>query len=168
MPSTATREKNQQERWDEIVSDPLLSELPYKVETNSRGQLILSPHKAAHADAQGDIIALLAEYGEGGRARPEFPIVTRKGTKVVDVVWITADRREKMEETGDPPTLAPEVCIEVMSASNDWDEMKEKRTLYRDAGAEEVWVVSTEGEVRFFSDEELDGSTLIPDFPAQL
>jgi len=168
MPSTATREKNQQERWDEIASDPLLSELPYKVETNNRGQLILSPHKAAHADAQGDIIALLSEYAEGGRARPEFPIVTSKGTKVIDVVWITSDRREKMEETGDPPTLAPEVCIEVLSESNDWDEMTEKRTLYRDAGAEEVWIVTEGRQVRVFADEELNSSTLIPDFPAQL
>lgn len=168
MPSTATREKNQQGRWDEIASDPLLGELPYKVETNNRGQLILSPHTAAHADAKGDIIALLSEYGEGGRARPEFPIVTKKGTKVIDVVWVTADRRGEMEETGDPPTLAPEVCIEVMSESNDWDEMEKKRTLYRDAGAEEVWIVTEDRKVRFFVDEELNGSTLIPDFPAQL
>jgi Uma2 family endonuclease len=168
MPTAATREKKQQERWNEIASDPLLTELPYKVETNSRGQLILSPHKAAHADAQGDIIALLSEYAKGGLVRPEFPVVTRKGTKVVDIAWITADRREQMEETGDPPTLAPEICIEVLSESNDWDEMEKKRTLYRDAGAEEVWIVTEERQVRFFVGEELSASTLIPDFPAQL
>ena len=168
MPTTAARKKRQQERWNEIASDPLLEELPYKVETNSRGQLILSPHKAAHSDMQGDIIARLSECVEGGLARPEFPIVTRNGTKVVDVAWMTADRRREMEETGDPPTVAPEVCIEVMSDSNDWDEMMEKSTLYRGVGAEEVWIVAEGGQVRFFSNEELDASNLAPDFPTQL
>jgi hypothetical protein len=48
MPTTTTEAKEQQERWLEIASDPLLSELPYKVETNHRGQIILSPHKNRH------------------------------------------------------------------------------------------------------------------------
>lgn len=168
MPSATTQKHQQQQRWDEITSDPLLGELPYKVETNRRGQLILSPHTAAHADLQGDLIALLYKYAEEGRARPEFPIVTAKGTKVPDVVWSTDERRGKMKETGDPPTLAPEVCAEVMSGSNDWDEMDEKRGLYRDAGAEEVWVVTEDGAIHFFAEEELDASTVIPDLPAHL
>lgn len=168
MPSVTTQEHQQQQRWSEITSDPLLSELPYKVETNRRGQLILSPHKAAHADLQGDLIALLSEHAEEGRARPEFPIVTAKGTKVADVVWITAERREQMKETGDPPTLAPEVCVEVMSDSNDWDEMNEKRALYREAGAEEVWIVTDDGAIHFFAEDELDASYAIPDVPSHL
>ena len=168
MPAPATLAEHQQERWAEISSDPVLRELPYKVETNSRGQLILSPHSASHSDAQGDLIALLHEHAAGGRARPEFPIVTTKGTKVADVVWCTPDRREEMEETGDPPTLAPEVCVEVMSGPNDWDEMAEKRSLYRDAGAEEVWIVTEEGDLRFFADDERDRSEVIPTVPDHL
>jgi len=31
--------------------------------------------------------------------------------------------------------------------------MEEKRWLYRDAGAEEVWIIDQEGDVRFFGDE---------------
>ena len=73
-----------------------------------------------------------------------------------------------MEETGDPPTLAPEVCIEVMSESNDWDEMDEKRALYREAGAKEVWVVTEEKSIRFFADEERDTSDVIPGVPNRL
>ncbi|MEF8816336.1 MAG: Uma2 family endonuclease [Salinibacter sp.] len=168
MSAPVTPAKDQQKRWAEVISDPLLSELPYKVETNRRGQLILSPHSASHSDTQGDIIALLQKHANGGRVRPEFPIVTAKGTKVADVVWCTLERREEMEETGDPPTLAPEVCIEVMSASNDWTEMDEKRSLYRDAGAEEVWIVTEEGAVRFFADEERDTSEVIPNVPGHL
>jgi Uma2 family endonuclease len=73
-----------------------------------------------------------------------------------------------MEATGDPTTQAPELCVEVMSASNTDEEMTEKRRLYRDAGAEEVWVVDADGRVRFFADEEMDQSVLAPDFPAQV
>jgi Uma2 family endonuclease len=70
-----------------------------------------------------------------------------------------------MEASGDPTTLAPEICIEVMSDANDWDEMMEKWALYREAGAEEVWVVSEDGTVRFFAEEERGASSIVPDFP---
>ena len=59
----------------------------------------------------------------------------------------------EMQETGDPTTLAPEICVEVMSRSNDWEEMHDKRRLYREAGAEEVWIVTEENEIRFFAGE---------------
>ena len=166
MPTTTTRE--QQKRWHEIVNDPLLNDLPYKIETNSRGQILLIPHTAHHADQQGDLMALLGQHAPNGLIRPEFPICTDSGTKMPDVVWITEARRDKMRETGDPPTLAPEICIEVMSDANDWDEMHEKRALYREAGAEEVWIVDRDEQIRFFRDEEIDQSDLLPEFPSSL
>lgn len=169
MPTTTTRAREHQKQWNEIVEDPLLSELPYKVETNQRSQIILSPHKAHHSDQQGDLMALLGQHAPGGRSRPEFPIATEKGTKVPDVVWVTDGRREEMEETGDPPTLAPELCIEVMSENNDWEEMRSKRELYLAAGAEEVWVVSEDGDIRFFDDEgRMESSKLVPKFPTRV
>lgn len=64
--------------------------------------------------------------------------------------------------------MAPEVCIEVMSESNDWDEMDEKRALYREAGAEEVWIVTEEKNIRFFADGERDTSDVIPGVPNRL
>ncbi|MFB6271645.1 MAG: Uma2 family endonuclease [Salinibacter sp.] len=70
-----------------------------------------------------------------------------------------------MKETGNPPTLAPEICVEVLSAANDWEEMHEKRGFYLEAGAREVWIVDREGRVRFFGDEELDQSEVVPDVP---
>ena len=168
MPTTTTPAEEHQERWHTIVDDPLLSELPYKVETNRRGQIVLSPHSAEHSDRQGDLIALLYEHGGEGRARPEFPIITPMGTKVADAIWVTAQRREEMKATGDPPTLAPEICVEIMSEPNDWEEMDEKRRLYREAGADEVWVVEPDGSVRVFADDELERSELAPGFPSSM
>lgn len=160
MATTTTRE---QERWDAIVSDPRLSELPYKVETNAQGQLILSPHTNHHSKIQRALQKLLDRHAPEGEVYPEFAVATRHGVKSPDVVWTSPGRDEKMEERGDPTTLAPEICIEVLSESNTVDEMEEKRVLYREAGAQEVWIVETNGRIRFFGEEEMDRSQLAPE-----
>jgi Uma2 family endonuclease len=168
MPTTTSRVKEHQARWDEIVQDPSLRDLPYKVETNSRGQIVLSPHPTSHARRQKAVQKKLDQLLTGGEAFSEWPVATSGGTKQADVIWTSGSPLLEMDETGDPPTLAPEICAEVMSESNDWEEMKEKRALHREAGAEEVWVVSEEGEVRFFADEEIEQSEIAPAFPDQL
>ncbi|MFB6232484.1 MAG: Uma2 family endonuclease [Salinibacter sp.] len=169
MPApTTTRAKEHQARWKEIVQDPSLQDLPYKVETNSRGQIVLSPHTTHHARQQKAVQKKLDQLLTGGEAFSEWPIATSGGTKQADVIWTSDGRLREMDETGDPPTLAPEICVEVMSESNDWAEMEEKRRLYREAGAAEVWVVSEDGEVHFSRDEEVGQSEIVPAFPDQL
>jgi hypothetical protein len=66
MPTTTTPAKEHQERWQEIASDPTLQDLPYKIETNKRGQIVLSPPKAAHSDLQGRILDTLREVALEG------------------------------------------------------------------------------------------------------
>jgi Uma2 family endonuclease len=168
MPTTTTPAEERQERWQTIVDDPLLSELPYKVETNRRGQIVLSPHTTFHSRQQKRVMKRLDELLSSGEAFQEWPIVTAGGTRQADVIWASDERLDEMDETGDPPTLAPEICVEIMSESNDWEEMDEKRALYREAGAEEVWVVEADGSVRFFADDELNHSELAPDFPQSI
>jgi Uma2 family endonuclease len=73
-----------------------------------------------------------------------------------------------MEKTGDPTMLAPEICVEVLSSSNTEEEIKEKRALYREAGADEVWVVDKDNQIRVYRDEEMDHSHIAPDCPTQL
>lgn len=73
-----------------------------------------------------------------------------------------------MEETGDPPTLAPEICVEIMSETNTESEMREKRALYRNAGAEEVRIVDSDGHIRFFEEEKTMTSAPAPDAPGHL
>lgn len=168
MPTTTTRAKEHQERWEEIVRDPSLRDLPYKVETNNRGQIVLSPHKAYHADLQEDIQDLLRAHAPDGRQPPEYPIATSGGVKQADVVWMSSERRAEMHKTGDPPTLAPEICVEVLSPNNTEEEIEEKRALYLEAGAEEVWVVDEEGQIRFFAEKELDRSQIAPNCPTHV
>jgi hypothetical protein len=157
-----------QARWREVLRDPALRDLPYKVETNERGQIVLSPRSARHADLQEAVQNLLRRHAPEGRQPPEYPIATPGGVKQVGVIWASADRLAEMRETGDPPTLAPEICVEVLSEVNTDAEMQEKRQLYREAGADEVWLVADDGSVRFFADERLDRSTVAPDFPERV
>jgi Uma2 family endonuclease len=165
MPSTTAQRKEQHERWNELARDPLLSERPYKVETNARGQIVLSPHTNRPPFLRKAVQKKFDDLLSGGEAFQELAIVTSGGTKQADVVWASSDRLKEMKQTGDPTMLAPEICVEVMSDSNDWEEMHAKRVLYREAGAEEVWVVDEDENVRFFGENELEHSEIAPDFP---
>lgn len=166
MPTTTIQE--QQERWREIANDPLLNELPYKVETNARGQIVLSPQTNRHSLQQKAIEKKLDTLLPDGEAFQEWAIATGGGTKQADVIWASTNRLREMRETGDPSTLAPEICVEVLSDTNTMTEMHEKRALYRDAGADEVWIVDQDGDVRFFGEEEIPQSERAPSFPHHL
>jgi Uma2 family endonuclease len=165
MPTTTTRE---QERWAELVRDPALQDVPYKVETNDRGQIILSPHSNRHSFLQDEIQQLLRQHAPDGSTPPAFALATPRGVKSPDVAWISPERRREMETTGDPTTLAPEICVEVLPEPDTAEEMTEKRALYREAGAEEVWLVDLDGRVRFFGAEEMDQSEVVPGMPGRV
>jgi Uma2 family endonuclease len=45
---------------------------------------------------------------------------------------------------------APEICVQIMSPSNTWEEMRHKTLLYLAAGAREVWVCDESGALHFF------------------
>ena len=157
-----------QARWKQIVDDPVLHDLPYKVETNTRGQLILSPHTNRHSQLQKAVISLIDQHAPSGESYPEYTLATPHGGKVPDVVWMSPERLADMKATGDPSTLAPEICVEVIGPGNTPDEIADKRSLYRSIGAEEVWIVTHNGQIRFYHDEEIEQSTLMPDCPNEV
>lgn len=162
------RAKEHQTHWDKLCRDPSLNDLPYKVETNKRGQLILTPTSTQRSRHMSAIMRVLSQHAPEDASLPSFAIATPLGVKVPEVVWMSEQRWEKMQQTGDPSTLAPEICVEVMSKSNTWAEMEEKRSLYLEAGAKEVWIITEGGNVRFFADEELEESELVSGFPGEL
>lgn len=66
-------------------------------------------------------------------------------------------------------SIAPEICVEVISSSNTQKEMIEKRQLYFAAGAKEVWMCNENGELSFFNAEQpLPRSLLVPEFPEKV
>lgn len=154
--------------WHSALHDPALQDLPYKVETNASGQIILSPHKPRHSLLQSRLVVQLARSGpSGGEPSVEFAVQTEDGVKVPDVVWISDERRREIPDDAEASPVAPEICVEVLSEGNTAAEMEAKRELYLRHGAVEVWTCSSEGRLRFFdANGEREQSALAPDVPA--
>lgn len=125
--------------WQEVCEESNLQNLPFKIELNKRGQIIMSPAKVYHSAYQGEIEYFLRSLLKQGKTLPECAIFTRDGTKVASVVWVSKERFSIIKNETEC-SIAPEICIEVLSSSNTEDEMVEKRELYFEQKAEEVWI----------------------------
>ncbi len=156
--------------WRRALRDPSLRDLPYKIETNEYGQLVMSPQKPKHGHAQSRITELLSQLvPRPGRRAVEFAIETTKGVKLPDVIWISEERWSGIPEDAEASPVAPEICIEVLSKSNSAAEIDEKRRLYFYRGALEVWTCGADGDMRFFTATgEQPASPLVPDFPTHV
>ncbi|WP_295405622.1 Uma2 family endonuclease [uncultured Thiocystis sp.] len=149
-------------QWQDVCEHPNLQNLPFKIELNERGQILMSPVKVYHSAFQGRIVRLLPDNGV---VLAECAIKTSKGTKVADVAWASRQRFKLIQHETEC-SIAPEICIEVASASNTDGEMQEKRLLYIESGALEFWVCNEPGNMTFFDAHgALIHSSLVPDFP---
>ena len=154
--------------WQEICDSPELTNLPFKIELNKQGQILMTPVQVSHSLFQGKISGLLYANLKNGEVLVECAISTKNGTKVADVAWSFNDRLKKIQHEIEC-SVAPEICIEVMSPSNTKKEMSDKRKLYFENGATEVWVCDKNGVFKFFSNTgKLSHSLLAPDFPKGL
>lgn len=154
--------------WQEVCSNPNLKNLPFKIELNEYGQVVMSPMKVIHSLLQGEIERLLLRFTTSGKSFPECAIHTGKGTKVADVVWVSDGRLQQIKYEVEC-SIAPEICIEVLSDSNTEQEMMEKKRLYFQQQAKEFWLCDQQGHLRFFDpDNELAHSQLLPDFPVRI
>lgn len=154
--------------WQQVCDDPNLRDLPYKIELNERGQILMSPARLLHSAIQGEIIILLKRLLDQGKIFPECAISTAKGTKVADVVWCSPRLWETIKHEAEA-SIAPEICIEVVSPTNTQEELLGKKSLYLEQAAHEVWICDEQGRTRFFDAQgELAQSKLVPDFPQQI
>ena len=154
--------------WQDVCANPQLKNLAFKIELNEYGQVVMSPLKVFHSLLQGEIERLLLSRISDGKVFPECPIYTAKGTKVADVVWVSAQRLQVIKYEVEC-SIAPEICIEVLSDSNTAKEMDEKKQLYFQQHAQEFWLCDQQGKLRFFNPHsELAHSQLVPDFPLQI
>lgn len=136
-------------RWHEVLVDPALQDLPYKIELNAWGKVEMSPATNRHSRLQGMIAKAFVQQLPGGDVMPECSILTKIGIRCPDVAWASSDFiRDFCEIT--PYQRAPEICVEIISPSNTRAEIEEKKAAYLAAGAREVWLVSDEGIIRYF------------------
>lgn len=153
--------------WEEAVEDPILQGLPYKVELNGYGNVIMSPTRYAHGGYQAKIVTLLDKLLDG-KVVTEGAVQTSDNVKVPDVAWLTWDHWKTAEKELAAST-APAICVEVTSKSSYRRELDEKKALYFEAGAKEVWFCDRMGNMLFHTpDGQVAASTLCPDFPASI
>jgi Uma2 family endonuclease len=154
--------------WQEVCEHPSLKDLPFKIELDKIGKIIMSPTKVYHSFYQAELSALLREHLKNGTTLVECAIKTSQGTKVADVAWVFK-KRLKIIRHEIQCSIAPEICIEVLSTSNSKKEMQIKRALYFEAGAIEVWLCNQQGRLTFYnSNGKLKKSQLAPDFPKNI
>jgi len=154
--------------WEEICHDPRFRDLPYKIETNARGQIIMSPTYQYHGAFQYKIGNLLDDRLSGGTVVTESAVATTDGKKVADVAWFSDARWEQVKDALDAP-IAPEIAVEVYSPGNTEEELSHKRRLYFEAGAEEVWVCDEEGQITVYdADGERATSQRVPSVLSQI
>jgi len=155
--------------WEQICEDPHLRDLPYKIEQDKYGHIVMSPAKSDHGEYQAAIAALLKMLKDWS-ILVECAIETPEGAKVPDVAAMTRERRLPHRGAAALP-IAPEICVEVESWSNTEAEFIEKRSLYAAKGCVEFWLCSESGEMRFYraaTGEKLERSEICPDFPARV
>ena len=159
-------------RWEEVYADTEWHRWPGRVETNRFGHVVMMPPPGfSHTARQSGIFRELLTRLPGGRTLAECAVLTSDGVKGADVAWIS-ESRVKRGLKGEVLTIAPEICVEVISPKNTRQEMETKCALYFEAGADEVWICDKNGTLHFFvkGNEQVEAgrSPLCPSMPAKI
>ena len=153
--------------WREICTDPVLSQLPQRVESNEWGNAVIRPMPTAwHSFLQSQVIFALLHLLPHGRAQPAYAMQTSKGVKGIDIVWLSDERRKHLPKRALVCPLAPEICVEVLVAKNVRAEFLAKNLLYFERGAQESWICDHSGKLTVFDvTGQIAQSELCPEFP---
>jgi len=156
--------------WSEICSLAASGRFDgFHVDTDEWGRILMTPVNLNHGLLAAEIVFLLRQHLSAGRAAVEVGVSTRKGVKAPDVMWMSDERlKSRTGEYEDP--VAGEICIEVLSASNHPTEIEQKRALYFEQGAHEVWICDSDGLMKFWVDDVTcqQQSRFAPRFPQQI
>ena len=151
--------------WQEVCEHPSLQNLPFKIELNEKGQILMSPLKVYHSAFQGKITRLLPATGV---VLPECAVKTEQGTKVADIAWASEEIFQTIRNEAES-SIATEICIEFISTSSTENEIKEKMDLYFKAGAIEFWLCGEDGDMFFYNTHgKIKKSKLVPNFPSTI
>ena len=156
--------------WKDVCARAALGQFDgFHVDTDEWGRILMTPVTFAHGAFAYRIARLIDDATDGGVVVCEVGIRTRRGVKAPDVMWTSTARvAERTDEYDDE--RAGEICVEVLSASNHPREIEEKRRLYFEQGASEVWICAVEGAMTFWVDADTTAamSTMCPSFPAEV
>jgi Uma2 family endonuclease len=134
--------------WSAVISNPLLRNLPFKIEMNNWGKILMSPAGNRHGRLQYRIGRRIDNAKGSGEIIMECSVQTAAGVKVADAAW-ASDEFIRQHGCDTPYPHAPELCVEVMPSSNSRGEIEEKVQLYLTSGAHEVWVVFEDERIEY-------------------
>jgi Uma2 family endonuclease len=155
-------------KWQEVIEHPSLQDLPFKIELNEYGTILMSPASNRRGRLQGKLYSLLGRQKMVGELYLECSINTRKGIRVADVAWGSAAFFKKYGEQT-PLPVAPDICVEILSPSNFKPEIEEKIDLYLAKGAKEVWLCDNEVNLTIHTPQgTLDRSAICKNFPTNI
>ncbi len=137
-------------KWHELMENPFFRDVPYKVELNKFGQILMSPASNRHGILQNRVARDIEYEKQSGIVIIECSILTSEGVRVADVAWASDEFYAEFGEKT-PYPKAPEICVEVKSPANSKIEMDEKIRLYLEKGALEVWIVDEYAKVNFYT-----------------
>ena len=137
--------------WQQVIENPFLQDLPFKIELNKWGKILMSPASNNHGMRQYEVAKLIDTRKQSGKIIIECSIKTPEGVKVADVAW-ASDQFIAKHGDKTPYHHAPEICVEIISPSNSAAEMHEKIALYLGQGAKEVWLCNQQGEIAYYSE----------------
>jgi Uma2 family endonuclease len=136
-------------RWKALEKDP---DSPDRHELTEFGELVLSPKPTNDHQRAALAVVRALEAQLGPEAGMEISVLTDRGIRVPDVVWMPAARWREAKGKS-PCPFVPDVCVEVLSPGNSRAEIMMKVGAYLRGGAREVIVVGLKGEVECFGAE---------------
>jgi len=126
-------------RWQALCADPTFEDVAGKIELTEWGEILMSPVGKSHGIAAMRVAQAL-RGALGGHTMAEVGIATALGVRAPDVAWCSDDYLTAHPEEM-PLASAPEICVEIVSASNALPKLREKAMAYVNAGAVEAWLV---------------------------
>jgi len=134
--------------WQQISKDDALQDLPYQIELNQWGQIILTPMGIKHGAYQFQIGQLLAQLSNQGQCVMNCALKTRLGTKIIDVAWFSPQRWQRVQDEIQC-SQPPEIGVKIVAIDEMETVVQLKKQLYLEAGVEEVWVCDHRGQMSF-------------------
>jgi hypothetical protein len=156
--------------WQEVCEHPSLQDLPFKIELNHWGQIVMAPITTQRSILLTEIFTKLNQLQSVGQVLLRCPIQMPDGSvNVADVLWMSevCFNQHKHEEVAF--SIAPEICVEVMLRGIHTDYLIPKSHAYFANGAQEVWICDLAGNLSFYNAMgKMAHSALIPAFPQQI
>lgn len=145
-------------RWQALCADPTFEDVAGKVELTEWGEIIMSPVGKSHGIAAMRVAEALRR-ALGGHTMAEVGVATSIGVRAPDIAWCSENYLSAHPEEM-PLSSAPEICVEIVSASNALPKLREKAMAYVNAGAIEAWIVYPQSrQIEIYGREGRKGAT---------